>query len=248
MVDALPLDSLIDPRQRLTAHELVRETLRRAILSGLLPGGTRLVQADIAAQLSVSTTPVREALRDLAGEGLIRIDAHRGAVVHELDMSELEELYEIRKALEPLGLRKTLERLTDAELSAAAALQERMDQETDAGAWTELNWRFHTLIQQPAHSPRLSALIKSLQDASAQYVGHSLLKVSGRMNEGNAEHHGILDALGARDADRAAKILHDHLDRTLKAIVKTYGPDAPDTGQRRPARQTSKNLARHRSP
>ena len=76
---------------RQTAHEYVREVLRRSILNGDLPGGSRLVQAELAATLEVSTTPIREALRDLASEGLVRFDPHRGAVVTELDDEDLRD-------------------------------------------------------------------------------------------------------------------------------------------------------------
>jgi len=72
-----------------TAHEFVKESLRRAILRGDLSGGERLIQADLATMLNVSTTPVREALRDLATEGLITLDRHRGGVVREPDWAEI---------------------------------------------------------------------------------------------------------------------------------------------------------------
>ena len=109
---------------RKTAHEFVREVLRRAILSGELTGSTRLVQAELAATLEVSTTPVREALRDLASEGLIRFDPHRGAVVEELSRDELNEVYAIRKVLEPLALTQALPNLTGlAKLKAEKRLE-----------------------------------------------------------------------------------------------------------------------------
>src|SRR5690242_7828107 len=85
---------------RRTAHEFVRESLRRAILRGDLTGGERLIQADIAATLEVSTTPVREALRDLAAEGLISLDRHRGGVVRGLNWEDMEEIRKIRHQLE----------------------------------------------------------------------------------------------------------------------------------------------------
>jgi DNA-binding GntR family transcriptional regulator len=82
-MDRLQLgDQLASPRR--TAHEYVRNSLREGILRGSLVGGTRLVQSEIASELEVSTTPVREALRDLATEGLVQLDAHRGAVVLQL--------------------------------------------------------------------------------------------------------------------------------------------------------------------
>jgi DNA-binding GntR family transcriptional regulator len=84
-----------------TAHEFARATLRHAILTGQIPGGSRLVQTDLAAQLSLNTTPVREALRDLATEGLIRFDPHRGAVVHRLTQREVDEVYRIRGCSNP---------------------------------------------------------------------------------------------------------------------------------------------------
>ena len=216
------LGEVADTRQRLTAHEFVRDTMRRAIVSGVLAGGTRLVQTDIAEQLAVSTTPVREALRDLAAEGLIRIDPHRGAVVHELDLAELEEIYEIRKCLEPLALRRAASRITDEQLAEAQRLLDLMAKQKDPAVWVELNSQFHSQLERAADSPRLAMLLKSVQDASVQYVGHALNVVPSRSAEGNREHQQIIDALRAGDANKAAKILHTHLDGTLRAILTAH--------------------------
>nr|MDT0657213.1 GntR family transcriptional regulator [Micromonospora sp. DSM 115978] len=225
------LGGLVAGAQRRTAHELVRDTLRRAIFSGALPGGTRLVQADIASQLQVSTTPVREALRDLAADGLIRIDPHRGAVVHELDVDEIREIYEIRCALEPLAIRKAAQRITEEELAAATALQDQMDTETDPGAWVELNWRFHSLLERAARSPRLQTLVTTAQGTTAQYVGYSMKVRPARMTEGNAEHRELLRALADRDPDRAETLLVEHLRRTLDVVLQAAEP----AGTRAPA-------------
>lgn len=210
---ALPVDS-----QRRTAHELVRDTLRRAILRGSLTGGTRLVQADIAAQLNVSTTPVREALRDLATEGLIRLDAHRGAIVYEPDLDELREIYDLRKILEPEAVRRAMPWITDMDLKRAAALQKRMDRERDPGVWVDLNREFHTVLADAARSPRLSSILKNLRDAAAVYVALSLKARSRQLMSGNRDHHALLDAFAQRDPDAAAKIMVEHLDATMRAI------------------------------
>ncbi|MGH3501057.1 MAG: GntR family transcriptional regulator [Nocardioidaceae bacterium] len=211
------------PQERRTAHQFVRDTLRRAILSGTLGGGTRLVQADIAAQLKVSTTPVREALRDLAADGLVLFDPHRGAVVHELDVGEFVEVYQIRTALEPLAIRKAAQHITDQQLDAAGALQAKMDGEADPGAWTDLNRQFHSLLEEAARSPRLLSIVKSLRDTAAIYVGHSLKVEPDRMAEGNHEHRGLLDALRRRDADGASALLEEHLGATLRAVLASGG-------------------------
>lgn len=218
-LDGERITGLRSATERYTAHEIVRETLRHAILSGELPGGTRLVQADLAVQLNVSTTPVREALRDLASDQLIRFHPHRGAVVHELDMDELQEIYEIRKALEPLAVRLAADRITKAQLKQATELCARMEKEEDAGAWVQANWEFHALLENGAQSPRLANLVKSVQDSSALYVAHAVHLDAARMRKGDADHRKILAAIRSGDGERAATTLERHLDTTLNAIL-----------------------------
>jgi DNA-binding GntR family transcriptional regulator len=208
-------------QQRMTAHQMVRDTLRLAILSGRLVGGTRLVQADIAATLEVSTTPVREALRELASEGLIQFDPHRGAVVHEIDLDELREIYEIRMVLEPLAVRLAAARITDEQLERAAELVREMDATDDPGWWVERNWQFHSLIEQAAGSRRLGNVIKTVQNSATLYIAHAVQVHPARMKEGNAEHRALLVALRKHDGDKAAAILQKHLGRTMDAILKT---------------------------
>lgn len=211
---------------RVTAHELVLDTLRRSILGGALPGGTRLVQADIASQLSVSTTPVREALRDLATEGLVVFRPHIGAVVRELNLDELVELYDIRKSLEPLAIRRAAARISDDELAAAAELAKEMERETDPAAWAELNRTFHALLEDAAEAPFIRSVLKGVQDIAAIYVAHSLIGQPSRILSGNKEHRALLTALRRRDGDAAAKVLIAHLDATLQSILKVRSDPA----------------------
>ncbi len=207
------------PRQ--TAHEFVHGTLRRAILSGVLPGGTRLVQADLASQLSVSTTPVREALRDLVNEGLVVFRAHVGAVVRELSIDELFELYEIRKAIEPLSIRRAATRITKQELDEAQKLIGEMESESDPARWADLNWQFHGVLEKAAMAPFVQSVLKSVQDIAAIYVAHSLILQPDRIVSGNKEHRALLAALRRHDEDGAARALVAHLDSTLQAILKS---------------------------
>lgn len=215
---------------RVTAHEFVHDTLRRAILSGALPGGARLVQADIASQLSVSTTPVREALRDLAAEGLVVFRAHIGAVVRALDVEELLELYDIRKALEPLAIRRAAARITPDELAAATVLAKTMEQENDPAVWAALNRTFHEQLEEAAHASFIQSVFRGVQDIAAIYVAHSLISEPDRISSGNAEHRALLAALARGDGDEASSILVEHLDATLQAVLRARSGDEQPAG------------------
>lgn len=218
-----------------TAHQYARDTLRRAILTGKLPAGTHLIQAQLATELEISTTPVREALRDLAGEGLVEFDPHRGAIVHELNLQELLEIYDIRKVLEPLAFRRAVQIVTDDQLRVAEILEREMSETSDSVEWTELNWRFHQVLQLGPSSPRLRAFLKSVQDASTLYVAHSVITSPERMKRGNEQHRMLLEAARKRDADAACALLVEHLDETLQEILSTWGV----SGRRRGSEQTS---------
>ena len=205
---------------RKTAHEFVREVLRRAILSGELTGSTRLVQAELAATLEVSTTPVREALRDLASEGLIRFDPHRGAVVEELSRDEVNEVYSIRKVLEPLALSQALPKLTESDLDLLRRLHKKMLDEPQAADWVDFNRNFHMMIYESA-GPRLSNIIRGLLDASVMYIGASLKEVPNLREEANHDHSEILDALTRRDLEAATAAVLDHLNLVHQGPGKT---------------------------
>jgi DNA-binding GntR family transcriptional regulator len=209
---------------RKTAHEFVRDVLRRAILSGELTGSTRLVQAELAATLEVSTTPVREALRDLASEGLIRFDPHRGAVVEELSRDEVNEVYAIRKVLEPLALSQALPNLTDGHLDLLQRLHKKMIDEPQAAEWVDINRNFHMMIYESA-GPRISSIIRGLLDASLMYIGASLKEVPNLREEANSDHSAILDALTRRDLEAATAAVVDHLDLSITVLQKWSDPD-----------------------
>jgi DNA-binding GntR family transcriptional regulator len=214
-----------------TAHQYVRDALRRAILTGNLPPGTHLVQGQLAAELEVSTTPVREALRDLASEGLVEFDPHRGAIVHELDLQELLEIYDIRKVLEPLAFRRAVQIISEEELKVIEIIERQMSDTTDAVEWTDLNWQFHHLLELGSSSTRLRTFLQNVQDASSLYVAHSVMSSPERMKRGNEQHSGLLDAVRRRDVELACNLLVQHLDETLQEILMTWG--LPDRNSRK---------------
>ena len=212
---------------RRTAHEAVRDSLRQAILRGELQGGTRLVQSELAESLGVSTTPLREAMRDLAAEGLIEFDRYRGAVVHSPTLDEVRDVYELCLLLEPVAVRKAVGRVREEELAIAAALLSRMDEEDDAGRFVDLNRDFHAVLSAPAGSARLESILRVLREAAAIHVGASLRARPSQMRESNAIHHQILEAYQRRDAHTAVELTCQHLNSTVEAIelAETPRPD-----------------------
>ena len=210
------------PREARTAHEFVCRTLRAAVMDGTLPGGARLVQADLAQQLGVSTTPVREALRDLATEGLVVLDPHRGALVRALDIDEVRELYDLRMTLEPMMVRRVMSTMTPDRLDRAAELQRRMEQPCDSSVWAGLNRDFHALFSEPDDSTRLSRILAGLRDSAAPYVALSQRSRPEPGPEANAEHAELLDLYRRGDADRAVELTLTHLRSTLRAIEEAH--------------------------
>ncbi|NNC91033.1 MAG: GntR family transcriptional regulator [Acidimicrobiia bacterium] len=199
-----------------TAQAAVAEMLRAEILSGRMPSRTRLLQSEIAQRFATSTTPVREALRQLVGEGLLDGDPHRGVTVHEISLGELEEIYEIRLRLEPLAMEATVTHITDDDISAAGSLIEAMEAEEDPAAWTELNARFHAVLAGASGRTRLSGILTNLRNLSALYIVRSLQGMPDRIRAGNREHRDLLEAIAAGDVNRAQEVELLHLRHTLE--------------------------------
>ena len=200
---------------RRTAQAYVRNSIRAAIFAGEISAGDRLVQADIARQLNVSTTPVREALRELATEGLLRLDAHHGALVRDLDPIERKEIHEMRQLLEPEVMRRALPRITPDQLDEAAALQREMRDADTVARWAELNRRFHRIFLDACGSRVLAETVANLQDRYAAYIVAFMSKDPGRRANSNKEHLAIIDAARARDIAAATQMILIHIQAPL---------------------------------
>ncbi|MCU1497173.1 MAG: hypothetical protein JWM47_1126 [Acidimicrobiales bacterium] len=199
-----------------TAHRTVTDRLRQAILAGELPAGTRLIQADLAESLAVSVTPVREALRDLAGEGLIDFDPFRGAVVHPPSLEELEEIYELRRLLTPVSVAAGVAQATAEDLDRLAALERELRSAVVVDDWINLNRQFHRTLDGLAGRPRLQEILGRLADLSALYVGVSIGGRKTRRARADRDHAGLIAAYRTGDADTAIEISLRHLDDTVE--------------------------------
>ena len=215
------MEAQLIPGERRTAHQMVRDSLRGAILDGTLPAGSRLVQADIAVRLQVSTTPVREALRDLASEGLIRLDAHRGAVVRETSLHEVREIYLIRRLLEPEAVKAAVQEMTPDLLAKLQRLQADLDNAKDPARWVALNREFHRLLNGASGLDRLAEILNHLDDNAAVYVNMtSGVTDVDHLDSGNQHHHRLLEACRDGDAERAAKLVVEQLQQALSTVER----------------------------
>lgn len=206
--------------RRLTAYQLAVQTLRSDILQGRLKAGDRLRQNDLAEQLEMSTTPVREALRTLVSDGLVFFDAHRGAVVRGLTLSDAQEIYRLRKVLEPMMVEAVMEGITADEMAHAEALHAQMLGTQDIAHWTELNLAFHAALWVSQQNSRLAYLVKTLRDSSAPYIALSLHVSPQHIAHSNAEHAQILKHYQSRDLEAAKNQVVHHLDETLVTIMR----------------------------
>jgi DNA-binding GntR family transcriptional regulator len=216
---------------RRTAQEQTVEALRHAILGGLLKPGTPLVLADLASSLGVSPTPVREAIRDLAAEGLVDFDSYKSAVVHIPTPGETREVYELMLILEEIAIRRSIENITDEQLAQAQALHEQMlEVGDDIGTWVEINRKFHSSLIDPADSPRLTRIIGGLRNVGALHVTIAIQHQRSELTSSNDDHAKIVEAFANRDAEAAVRLSADHL-RATRAIIEEYQRTIDDRDQ-----------------
>ena len=205
-----------------TTAAVIAETLHAAIIQGVIAGGTALRQDELASILSVSRMPIREALRQLEVEGLIAFTPHKGAVVACLVPEEVEEIAELRVALEGLALSLSLPHLDAAKLDTAEAIVNLIDGEASLIRRNELNREFHATLYSGVQRPRLERQIRSLYDGFDRYlrIEHSLLD---RQAESQKEHRRILDACRRGNVAVALAELAGHVagaGASLSALIR----------------------------
>jgi DNA-binding GntR family transcriptional regulator len=213
--DRLRID--VSRSRRITAVDLVRDALRSAILRGDLAGGSRLVQTEIATQLDVSTTPVREAMRDLASEGLITLDSHRIGTVRKPDWDEMVEIVDMRRCLEEQAMRRAMAGITADELAQAREIATDLAEEEDVGSWVQANIRFHSMFHRATRGRRLSGLLVALEEAGGVFVAQAQRLHPEIRRRAVEDHFALLDAFAAGDLDRAVEIQMRHITLPLDA-------------------------------
>jgi DNA-binding GntR family transcriptional regulator len=195
--------------------EVVHRHLVTALLRGELQPGEWLRQDDLAAALGVSKVPVREALQRLAAEGLVSFEANRGSMVRTLTADDAQEIYALRRAIEPVLLQRSVSRLTIVDLAEA-----EMALDDTAASIGEANWRFHRSLYAGAGWRRGSTIVGTLHTAVAPYVALYTEQLGG-WSASDAQHRELLQLGRAKETAKAVAVLESHLAEASSALV-TY--------------------------
>ena len=206
------------PRRSL--HDELTERLRNLITAGNLAPGEKVPEKELCSQFGVSRTPLREALKVLASEGIVTLKPNRGAIVSALTMGELEEVFPVMGALEALSGEIACEHITDREIKTIRKLHDAMTghwQRGELQPYFALNQEIHEAILEATRNDTLKSIYRGLSGRilSARYIANMSAE---RWAKAVKEHEAILEALDKRDGARLSKILKTHLANKLSTV------------------------------
>ncbi len=217
----LSIDRLPSLRDRVYDH------LRTAIINGRLAPGTTLLQEQLAEQMGVSRTPIRDALDRLANEGLVARSPGGRVSVAELSFQELREKYAVRGVLEGLALRLAAQRMGDRQLKKLNSLLREMHaavEQNDVLTVTEIGAEFHDIIIDSCGNDFLIQTLHSLNDSIRRYR-RVAANIPGRAAETMLEHQQIYSALQSGEIETAEKLIQEHIansQQQLEAAIEAY--------------------------
>lgn len=214
--------------RRSSLHDTVADRLRDMIVDGTLPAGERIHEQSLCDAFGISRTPLREALKVLASEGLVELRTNRGARVAALTEAELAELFEALSGLERHAAELAAARATAGELAALRTLYERMEREWQRGrrtAYAKLNNDIHRTIVELAKNATLAGMHTALM-TKLRRARYMALMSNARWDEAVREHRAILAALEARDAGDAGRLMGAHVQRTGEVVRRQLALEA----------------------
>ncbi len=204
----------------LPLRDVVFNTLREAILKGELKPGERLMELQLAAKLGVSRTPIREAIRMLEQEGLAVTIPRKGAEVARMTEKDMEDVLEIREALDELAAKIACTRMTEDQLKQLETIKETFVESTrshDVKRIAEADVSFHDVIYEATGNPKLVSMLNNLREQIYRY------RVEYLKEEKNyptliGEHEAIVEALYARNQDEVVRAMHTHIENQASAV------------------------------
>ena len=212
----------IDMDEFLPLRDVVFNTLRKAILTGQLKPGERLMEVHLANRLGVSRTPIREAIRKLELEGLVIMIPRRGAEVARITEKSLKDVLEVRRALDALSVELACERITKEDMERlweACQEFERAAKGKDASIIAKADVALHDIIVKATGNLRLAQLVNNLSEQMYRYR-FVYIKEESKHDMLVAEHREIYESIASRDRERAARAAKLHIDNQEKSIIR----------------------------
>lgn len=204
--------------------DAVTDSLREAILDGVLPASSWLREEDLAAELHVSRTPIREALRRLTSEGLVVRAPNQGAQVAPMALEDILAVYAVRENLEGLAARLAAQRSGASLIERLMVVHRQLSASTAAGdvaAVADLNLQFHRTIREATENQYLERFLTLVEHAVRRF-GRSTFERPGRMDSTVTEHQAILDAIVEGDADVAEERARQHMRQARAARIEAF--------------------------
>lgn len=217
-----------------TASAAAADLIRQAIIEGRVVPGQRLKEEDLARELGISRTPIREALHLLQAEGLVETAPNRGATVRAYELSDLEDMYELRALLEGSAARRAATRIDAAaleQLNASCARFERLVGGSDVQELVAENAFFHDTILAAAASERLTGMVRQvivMPLVYKSYIWYSPAQASASYHY----HRQLTNALERGDAQRAEFIMREHVYEARDVLAQHMEADASSGGGR----------------
>ncbi|MCL6478001.1 MAG: GntR family transcriptional regulator [Peptococcaceae bacterium] len=202
-------------------RELVFESLREAIIHGRLKPGERLMEIQLAEEMGVSRTPVREAIRKLELEGFVVMIPRKGAYVSGISVKDIVDVFEVRAALEALAAGLAAERITAEELEnlerSLVQISEVSDRQ-DLNAMVETDTNFHELLYKASRNQRLFQIVTHLKEQIQRFRTTSLSQ-PGRSKDALNEHRRIVEAISERNVEMAQALAREHIENAEQSLL-----------------------------
>ncbi len=202
-------------------REIVFESLREAIMNSHLKPGERLMEIQLADEMGVSRTPVREAIRKLELEGFVVMIPRKGAYVAGISMKDIAEVFEIRAALESLAAALAAERITEDELEALERCLVKVAECTEANdleALITFDTEFHDILYKASRNERLVQIISNLREQIQRFRMTSLSH-PGRMRDALEEHRKLVETLSERNVELARQLAREHIENAENSML-----------------------------
>ena len=213
-------DLTLNMNAYLPLRDVVFNTLREAILKGDLKPGERLMELQLASKLGVSRTPIREAIRMMEQEGLAVTTPRKGAEVAKMTLKDMEDVLEIRDALDELAVRIACQKITDEQLKQLEDVKELFEKNTQTNNVkniAEADVSLHDVIYEATGNPKLVTLLNNLREQVYRYRVE-YIKDPKNYPTLIAEHEAILDSLKNRDVKNAVEAMHVHVANQAEAV------------------------------